>query len=139
MQNGIQILKQKNIKVTPQRLGVYNVLFKNFRHWTAEEIHEKVRKDFPTISLGTVYSILELFKSKNIIQEIRIDFQRSSFDARQEGHHHFQCRKCKKIFDVDIPLCDSLRKKETDGHLIEDFQGYFYGICRDCRNADKRS
>ena len=136
MKKGIEILKENKIKVTPQRLGVYNILLKEDRHYTADEIYEKVTKEFPTISLGTVYSILEILKNRDLVQEIRIDFQRSCFDLKKERHHHFQCKKCKKIYDVDMPHCEALEKSRVSGHKIEEFQGYFYGICKKCRSAD---
>ena len=132
MKKTIEILKRNNIKITPQRLEIYNILYRNFKHFTAEEIYERASSKFPTISVGTVYSILELFKKKKIIQEIRIDFQRSVFDIRSESHHHFQCKKCKRIYDVEMHYCESLERGEINGHLIESFQGYFYGICKNC-------
>ena len=133
MKNSINILKNHNIKATPQRLGVYNILFKEGRHHTAEEIYENIKKEFPTISLATVYSILEIFKEKQLVQEIRIDFHKSSFDIKRERHHHFQCKRCKKIYDIEMPCCEALNTGEVEGHRIEEFQGYFYGICKDCR------
>ena len=138
MKNGIEILKANNIKVTPQRLGVYNIMSKGDRHYTAEDIFENVKKNFPTISLATVYAILETFKNKQLVQEIRIDFQRSSYDIKKERHHHFQCSGCKKIFDVEMPLCEALHLGEVEGHKIKEFQGYFYGLCRECISAGKR-
>ena len=137
MKKSVEILKENNIKVTPQRLGVYNILLKGNRHYKAEEIYDKVTKEFPTISLGTVYSILEILKERGLVEEIRIDFQRSYFDVAKERHHHFQCKRCKKIYDVDMPHCEALKKGVVAGHKIEEFQGYFYGICSKCRNADQ--
>jgi len=133
MKESAEKLKESNIRITPQRLGVYRVLRQEARHLTAESIYEKVKKRLPGVSLATVYTILELFKEKNLAQEIRIKNDKSCFEIRVDGHHHFLCRECGRIFDVDIAPCPTLEKKEVDGHSIGAYQGYFYGICRECR------
>ena len=127
-----QVLRENKIRVTPQRLGVYKILKQEARHFYVEEIYDKIRKKFPAVSLATVYSILELLKDKKLVQEIRINFNRSCFEARLDLHHHFLCQECGKIFDIDIAPCPTLEKKKVDGHIINSLQGYFYGICRNC-------
>jgi Fur family peroxide stress response transcriptional regulator len=132
MTRSAQVLKEKGLRVTPQRLGVYKLLREDSGHFTAEKIYFKVKKSFPAISLATVYSILELLKENNLVQEIRINFDKSSFELKACPHHHFLCNSCGKIFDIDIMPCTTLKDKKINGHTINKFQGYFYGICKDC-------
>jgi Fur family peroxide stress response transcriptional regulator len=136
MRQGTQILKQRGIRITPQRLGVYKILRDKATHLTAEDIYLQLKRSFPAISLATVYTILELFKGKNLVQEIRIHFGKSSFELEVHLHHHFLCNKCGKIFDIDIAPCATLKNKAVDGHRIDRFQGYFYGTCRDCKGDE---
>lgn len=133
----MEILNAKGIRVTPQRLAVYRVLSEK-RHATAEEIYEEVKEEFPMMSFATVYSVLELFKEKGLANELKIDFEKSTFDIRTDGHHHFMCKICGRIYDVDIQPCETLKKGEIDGHQIVEFQGYFYGVCKDCRGKEDR-
>ncbi len=137
MQESIKRLKEKGIRITPQRLAVFNFLKKQNRHLTAEEIFQGIKKNFLGLSLATVYSILELFKKERLIQEIRIDFYKSCFEVKTGFHHHFFCKKCGKILDLEIKPCKHLKEKEVEGNIIEEFQGYFYGICKDCRENVK--
>jgi Fur family peroxide stress response transcriptional regulator len=132
MKDTVAILKDHNLRVTPQRLGVYNILHNKNKHLTAEDIYRKMKVNFPSISLATVYSILELFAKKNLLREVRIDFDRSCFEARTDTHHHFKCKKCFRIFDIDLHPCPALHNKMVDGHIIEELQGYFYGTCSEC-------
>ncbi len=134
MKEAGQVLKEKNMRVTPQRLCVYKALRQSNEHLTAEQIYQIVKNQFPATSFATVYTILQIFKDKGLAREIRIEFDKSRFEDRIDEHHHFQCTECKKIFDVDIPLCPALEKREVDGNLIQDLQGYFYGICKECRS-----
>ena len=133
MQETINIFKEHDIRATHQRVALYKLLAGCKEHLTADQIYEKIHKKMPSLSLATIYATLEIFKKKGLVNEVRIDFSRSCFDVRREGHHHFLCKKCKKIFDVDMDPCPTLKKKGVDGHSIEEFQGYFYGICRECK------
>ena len=129
----IDIFKVKGIRPTQQRLAVYEALRDKNTHLTAEEIYERIKLHNPVISLATVYTILDLFKSKLLAAEIRINFDKSCFQARVDAHHHFFCRSCQTIIDIDMEPCRGLKNKEVEGHSIESMQGYFYGLCRQCR------
>lgn len=134
MQETISIFKEHNIRATHQRVQLYDLLAREEGHLTADQIYEKIHKKMPSLSLATIYATLEIFKKKGLVNEVRIDFSKSCFDARREGHHHFLCKKCKRIFDVDMMPCSALKNRKADGHLIEEFQGYFYGICKECQS-----
>ena len=136
MRKAEKVLKGKNIRATPQRLEVYRILRETAGHLTAEEVYARSKRLFPAISLATVYTILELLKSKQLVDEIRINFGRSCFELKDCEHHHFLCNRCGRIFDIDIVPCPTLKKRQVDGHVIETFQGYFYGTCKDCKDNE---
>ncbi len=140
MQDSLKVLKDYEIRPTPQRIEVYRILLKRGKHLTADEIYEKVRVRMPAVSLATVYTVLDLFKQKNVINEIRIQFDKSCFEARIDPHHHFLCKKCKKVFDLNMRPCKVLEERKIEGNIIEELQGYFYGTCKDClENTNGRS
>ncbi len=132
----MQKLKNKDIRVTPQRLGVCEILSREKIHLTAEQIYGRIKNKFPAISLATVYTILQLYVQKGLASEIRITFDKSSFEARTDSHHHFLCKRCQKIYDIELHPCPALKREEVDGHAIEQLQGYFYGLCRECRKEE---
>ncbi len=138
MNKNIEFLNQKKIRLTPQRLLVYEILKKK-GHATADEIFKEALKTHPALSFATVYTILELFKNKGFVSEIRIDFERSTFDITTTLHHHFLCKNCSLIYDLDFPTCSALDKKNIQGHSIESFQGYLYGICKSCKEKRRRA
>jgi len=137
MEQSIKILKENNIKVTQQRLVVYKLFFKKDKYFTAEEIYNEVRPKLPAISLATVYSILELFKEKELIRQIRIKPDKSCYGICKNFHHHFLCRNCGQMYDIEIIPCPTLKNGEVNGHLIEELQGYFYGTCKKCLKKRK--
>ena len=46
-------------------------------------------------------------------------------------HHHFLCKKCKCIIDIDLE-CPNLKKILKEGHKVEEVHGYFKGLCKNC-------
>jgi Fur family transcriptional regulator, peroxide stress response regulator len=128
----ISNLKNKGVKVTPQRIAIIDFLEKNKIHPTAEEIYENVSKAFPSISLATIYNTLEKLEEIGELKKIKIsDENKVNYEAIMEPHHHFYCRSCKKIFDIDVK-CSFSALKEVEGNKIEEIHGYFKGICKNC-------
>ncbi|HTY45495.1 MAG TPA: Fur family transcriptional regulator [Patescibacteria group bacterium] len=139
MKKGIELFKKNRIRITQQRLLVYRLLEGSRAHPTAEHIYARLKKENPSISLATVYTILELFRTKRLVREVRIKPDRRCFDPVIEPHHHFLCRACGAIFDIDLPPCLMAEKGEAQGHAIEEFQGYFYGVCKMCKARQGRA
>ena len=52
-------LKGHDFRITPQRLAILEILSASKDHPSAEQIYEKVKTDFPTTSLATVYKTIE--------------------------------------------------------------------------------
>jgi Fur family ferric uptake transcriptional regulator len=69
-----EILKQKGLKVTNQRVRVLEVLSNSpDKHLTAEEIYELIKVDYPEIGLATVYRTIQLLLELNLIDRINLD------------------------------------------------------------------
>ncbi|MCF7908487.1 MAG: transcriptional repressor [Candidatus Omnitrophica bacterium] len=136
MENSLKVLRGHDIRPTQQRLEVHGVLLNNGKHLTADQIYERVKLRMPAVSLATVYTVLDLFKQKHVINEIRIQFDKSCFEARIDPHHHFLCKSCDEISDLNMKPCKALEQREVDGNIIEELQGYFYGTCKNCREVN---
>ncbi len=135
MDNKIKRLKEKGIVLTIQRMAVLDMLHNCSNHPTVEEIHKKLLKKYPTLSLATVYNTLEMLKQAGEIQELNIGKEKR-FESLLESHHHFYCLVCERIIDLEI-ACPTFKAGEIDGHKIESMQAIFYGTCADCREKGK--
>jgi Fur family transcriptional regulator, peroxide stress response regulator len=126
-----QLLHDHGFRATPQRVSIYEVFGEN-EHLPAEDVFLRVRKKLPSISLATVYAIVKKFETSHLIREIRIDPGRVFYEKNTGVHYHFLCRQCCTVYDVHL-LHDRMGKmKSVDGHTVDDFQGYFYGVCKRC-------
>ncbi len=126
-------LAGQGIKPTYQRLCVLEFLEQAAEHPTAEMIYENVVRKIPTMSRTTVYNTLNLFQESGIIHAVTITGTEARYGVAEHAHHHFLCRQCGKIYDIDVtcPFADG-HQHEVEGHAIQEIHGYFKGICRDC-------
>ncbi len=131
---------QKNIlkngmKVTPQRLAVLKFLEKNRIHPTAEKVHRALLKDYPSISLTTVYKTLAKFVEEGMIKELDIDHNKMRFDICMDDHDHFHCQVCDNVYDIFYDkknFVDNLQKSNGEGHRVDSVSINFKGVCKYC-------
>ncbi|MGE4214758.1 MAG: Fur family transcriptional regulator [Anaerotignaceae bacterium] len=131
-----EVLREKGLKVTPQRIAIYAMLSGTKSHPSAEEIYKALMPTNPTISLATVYKTLDSFKTTGLVQELSVGNGRSNYDANVLPHPHIVCTNCGKIYDFEIQGLSSLRNQVADqtDFLVEGEQLTFYGICPACRH-----
>jgi len=127
----INILKENDLKVTPQRLAILKYLDNNMTHPTADKIYRDLKKNNPSLSKTTVYNALEILKKHNIIQVLTISKSEQRYDSVGGYHHHFLCKNCGKLLDIDIQ-CPHLETVLNGKHQIDEVHGYFKGICEKC-------
>jgi len=135
------LLKEKGIKPTYQRLKILEYLSNNLNnHPTVEMVYDKLHNDIPTLSLTTVYNTLNNFLEKRLVYGVTITGTEVRYDFNTDYHHHFLCKECGQIIDVDIecPYAEG-KKGIVSGHRIDEIHGYFKGICKDCsKGVDKK-
>jgi len=103
MKDIIKRLKEKKVTLSPQRMAVAELLNSSTAHPTVDEIHKAIQRRYPTMSVATVYSTLELLKEFGEIQELSIRKRgKACFDPNRDLHHHLLCRKCGKILNIEF-------------------------------------
>ncbi|MDD5940415.1 MAG: transcriptional repressor, partial [Lachnospiraceae bacterium] len=79
------------IKYSRQREAIWDYLKDRKDHPTADDIYIAVRKDFPNISLGTVYRNIMLMKNMGRIRTVDVGDGIIHFDPNTSEHDHFIC------------------------------------------------
>jgi Fur family transcriptional regulator, peroxide stress response regulator len=121
------ILTEKGLKVTPQRVVVLDTLLKLNNHPAADQVTEYIRKKHPNIATGTIYKILETFVVYGIVHKVKTERDVMRYDAILESHHHLYCSESDRIedyFDNDLNklLRDYFNRKNIPGFKIEDIK-----------------
>ncbi len=132
-------LKSHGLKPTFQRIKILEYLENNKNHPTAEIIFDKLNHKIPTISITTIYNTLNTFIKKGLLSAITITGKEIRYEYNPLPHHHFLCKRCGSIIDINIncPFTNGT-KKTVDGHKIDEVHGYFKGICKDCLKKEAK-
>jgi len=120
------------LKYSRQRESIKEYLMTRKDHPTADMVYMNVKKEFPNISLGTVYRNLTLLSDIGEILKLNMGDGADHFDAKITPHNHFICINCGNVIDLEIDVeidtsaCKDFNGK-IDGHVV-----YFYGKCSTC-------
>jgi Fe2+ or Zn2+ uptake regulation protein len=130
----IKKMREETLKLTPQRLAVVEVLIdKNLLHPSAHLIYHEARRKVKSLSLSTVYSVLNEFSKHGIIKMLEFDKMENRYEANTEVHINLICKGCKKIVDYKFPFkidtSDVIRKS---GFRVTDSRFEYYGYCQEC-------
>jgi len=135
----IQKLRDNRHKITPQRIAIVRILAKSEGHPSVENIHGQIKKNFPTMSLATVYKNILLIKSLGEVLELGFPDGSNRYDGNKPTPHpHVICIKCKKIVDPDLDSLDEMAKEvalETHFKILN-HRLDFFGICRNCMTEE---
>ncbi len=126
--------KAQGLAFTHQRQVIYQAIVGSDEHPTPEAIYERVRRQVPSISLGTIYKNLNTFLEAGLLQEVSLHHGSLRVDARMEPHHHYVCRRCRRITDLDAAAIRPVRVPTTipAGFHVERQNMEIIGICESC-------
>lgn len=133
-----KLLKDNNLKITPQRLAILKEI-QRFGHIGIDEIYENIKENNPSMSLATVYKNLTFMQEAKIIDEVKLPNQKQRYELVKNPHIHLVCEKCGSITDMEMK--DSLEtfKKECakqSHYSIKDASVAMLGVCPKCQNLD---
>ena len=117
-----QVLTDKGLKATHQRILILEAFILADDHPTAEKLYKEVKSKSPALSLGTVYKTLDAFTEVGLINRVKTDEDTVRYDANTENHHHLICRKTKKIIDYQDAELEQLLKEYFQRKNIRNFE-----------------
>jgi Fe2+ or Zn2+ uptake regulation protein len=130
------LLRARGLRVTPQRTLVFRLVRQlGAEHPSAESIHVRAVRDMPSLSLRTVYTILDELEEIGAVRSLDVGTGSKRFCVNPHRHHHLVCRRCGRISDVFVdvgPL--EVPPEQRRGFLITDHEVVFRGICASCRS-----
>jgi len=127
-------LKKMGLRLTPQRMAIARYVLSTDSHPTAEEVYRRVKPQYSTISLATVYSTLDMLTRAGMLRAVTTK-DAIRFDSNPSEHVNLVCMNCGRIVDVNDKSLGELaeRKAGKINFRIVDKQFVLYGYCEDCR------
>ena len=132
----VNALREHDHRITPQRLAILKVLASSDGHPSVEQIYERVKTDFPTTSLATVYKNVALMKSLGEVIELGFSDDCNRYDGNKPyPHPHLICTNCRKIIDPDLSMLQDMTRElvQETGFDIISHRVDFFGICPRCQ------
>ena len=130
--------KENKYRRSKQRERIIELLRSTGSHPTANWLYDKLKDEFPDLSMGTVYRNLGILFEQGLIKRIDFGSTFDRFDANIVPHYHFICEECGAIIDLKFPVDSDLNKRvnEVTGLTPQRHNTQFYGLCKKCKNQD---
>ena len=126
--------KRPPYRRSKQRERILALLRSTNTHPTANWLFGRLKKEFPNLSMGTIYRNIGILVQQGLIDRIVFGSTFDRLDANTAEHYHFICERCDAIIDLKIPVVRRLDEQvpasegfEVHGHAVE-----FYGLCPKC-------
>ncbi|WP_425379823.1 Fur family transcriptional regulator [Spiroplasma endosymbiont of Stenodema calcarata] len=139
-ENIVQLLKNKNYRITEIRLAIIKILTEK-QHLVLSEIVEFLEEEFKNVNLMSVYNTIDLLITEHIVFTNSFDGKQIWYDLAENPSFHMVCDICKNV--VHIKDSKILQKIELDNlkEVLENinwepvhFKIESHGICDKCQN-----
>ena len=76
------------------------------QHFTAQDLHSKLKKVYPFVGLWTVYRNLTELVEDNELMKTSWLIDHTIYEKHKKPHWHIVCKTSKQVFDVDVSMID---------------------------------
>ncbi|MDD3009285.1 MAG: Fur family transcriptional regulator [Arcobacter sp.] len=132
MTNYTNLLKEYDLKVTPQRVAIVEELYKN-GHMNIDDLYKKLLSKFPSVSLATIYKNINAMVEKVFLSEVKLPNSKSVYELVKTEHAHLVCSSCGYIEDI---MLDASNIQEQASKLssfkIDSTSVVLSGLCPHC-------
>jgi Fur family ferric uptake transcriptional regulator len=130
-----EVLRERGLRMTPQRQLILEAIESLEGHISAEAVHHRITERFPQINISTVYRTLDLLEEMELVRHTHFDDGVAQYHlAETELHQHLICRGCGREQELDVeilrPLGDLLDKQY--GFQLDLAHFALIGRCASC-------
>jgi Fur family ferric uptake transcriptional regulator len=120
---------------TRQRAAIERVFSEAARPLHPQEVLSAARRFVPQMGIATVYRALKSLYDEGRVVTVELPGEPARYEsAALEHHHHFQCRRCQKVFELAGCSID-FSGQTPPGFRVEDHEVVLYGRCSTCAPA----
>ncbi|MDX4047559.1 transcriptional repressor [Aliarcobacter skirrowii] len=126
------LLKNYDLKVTPQRIAIIEELYKN-GHMNIDDLYKKLLDRFPSVSLATIYKNINSMVEKLFLSEVKIPNAKTVYELSKNEHAHLVCSNCKAVIDIELDSSDiSKQISNLNNFKVNQTDIILSGICQKC-------
>jgi Fe2+ or Zn2+ uptake regulation protein len=134
-------LKRAGLKLTPQRIAIVRQFSDDASHPTAQDLFDRLRPTFPSMSFATVYNTLDALARAGMAGIVRLPGKRGDaarFDPNGDPHHHAVCDACGAVIDIAAgslapsPGATKKLRRAAPGFSVRTVERIYRGLCARC-------
>lgn len=115
-----ELCKRKGMRLTGQRRVILKVLSESPDHPDAEELHRRVSRVAPGISIATVYRTVNTLENHGLIERHSFADGRARYEASDSEHHdHFINVETDEVIEFRCDEIERLQEKIASDHGFE--------------------
>jgi Fur family peroxide stress response transcriptional regulator len=137
-------LRRLGLKLTPQRIAIVRLFAEDTSHPTAQDLFERLRPAFPSMSFATVYNTLDALARAGLAGIVRLPGKRGDaarFDPNGSPHHHAVCDACGSVTDIaagtlaPTPAATEKLRRAAPGFTVHSVERTYRGLCVKCARS----
>lgn len=132
MEELVARVRARGGKVTSQRVLIYQALCGDTTHPTAEQLHARLSRLLPHLSLTTVYATLNDLADAGELRRFQAGDGQVHFDPDTSPHAEVVCVRCHRIVDAPEPHGRQPLPDEVAGFRILGRTELLHGLCPEC-------
>ncbi len=135
----IDSLRNANLRLTPQRQVICELLSMSEEHPTAQMIYEALKPKYHSLSLATVYNTLDHLVQVGAINALGEAGDDSvHYDADTSAHVNLACTRCKKVIDFPSDHIHEVEQEvlNNSGYRLLGARVMYYGLCPQCQQEE---
>ncbi|MBV9949188.1 MAG: transcriptional repressor [Myxococcales bacterium] len=134
-------VRRAGLKLTPQRIAIIELFAADLSHPTAQDLFERLRPSFPSMSFATVYNTLDALARAGLAGIVRLPGRRGDaarFDPNSTPHHHAVCDGCGAVLDIAAgslaatPGALRRLRRAAPGFSVHAVERIYRGLCAGC-------
>ena len=122
-------------RITKQGTAILETIKLAGRPLLSQEILNASSSLVPGLGIATVYRNIKSLLDQGAIQEVLLPGENPRYEITEtDHHHHFQCLKCDKVYDIHACPGD-LTYLAPAGFSVQAHELTLYGNCAECKGV----
>jgi Fur family transcriptional regulator, ferric uptake regulator len=111
-------LRRKGLKMTEQRRTMVRGALAHSGHFTAVDMHERMKEEGEAVSLATIYRALSLLEQAGILEGHDFDDGQRRYERAltREHHDHLICLECRAVIEFQNSAIEDLQQQVLKDH-----------------------
>ena len=134
-------LKEKGMKLTPERKAILEGVFSLHKHFDVDELYDELKKEKKRISLASIYRTLPILIKSDLINETLRCQGKVSYELifGHKHHDHMVCINCGKIIEFRNEKIEELQNMVCRNHSFKPIEHRLgiRGYCKECQKKIK--